>query len=125
TDNSAWTDIATNISADQRQYLWTIPDTTSNQARVRLIQNGTGIQSTSEPFIIVGVPLITVSPFANQCEGYFSFSWTAIPQATDYEVLMLRGEEMVPIATTTGTSFVIPGLAKDTLYWATVRARIG
>src|SRR5690606_35018850 len=125
TDNSTWTDIATNVGADERQYFWTIPDRSSNQARVRLIHSGTGIQSKSEPFIIVGIPQLTVAPLANQCEGYFAFSWTTVPEATDYEVFLLRGEEMVPIDITTGNSYVISGLAKDTLYWATVRARIG
>lgn len=124
TDNSTWTNIATNLSAITRQYEWRLPDTTTDQARVRLIHNGTGIQQTSEPFTIIGVPLVSVAPMTNQCEGYFTINWTSVPNATDYEVMLLRGEEMVSVGTSTGNSFSIGGLSKDTTYFASVRARI-
>src|SRR5439155_26238501 len=44
--------------------------------------------------------------------------------ATDYEVMMLKGDEMKSVATTTATFYSIGGLFKDSTYWLTVRARI-
>jgi hypothetical protein len=59
-----------------------------------------------------------------QCEGYIALQWGAVTGATDYEVMMLRGDEMVSMGTTAGTTFTISGLSKDTLYWVSVRARV-
>ena len=38
--------------------------------------------------------------------------------------MMLRGDEMVPVTTTTATTYTLSGLSKDTIYWVTVRARL-
>ena len=124
TDNSTWTAIATNVPSTQRQYKWYIPDTTSSEVRVRIIQNGTGNMATSGTFIIIGIPGISFASNANQCEGYISVNWTSVPGATDYEVMMLRGDEMVSVGTSTGNNFLISGLSKDSVYWVAVRARL-
>jgi hypothetical protein len=36
--------------------------------------------------------------------------------------MLLRGNEMKPVATTTSTSFLFTGLSKDSTYFVTVRA---
>lgn len=117
-----WIDINTAIPADQRIYSWIVPSVVTDEARIKLIHKGTGIESISEPFTIIGVP--TVSFAAVQCEGYAAFNWTTVTGATDYEVMMLRGDEMISVATTTATSYTIGGLSKDSVYYFTVRARV-
>lgn len=122
-DNGAnWNSIATGISSDIRQFKWFIPAVSSSQVRVKLIHNGTGIENISEAFTILAVPIIALSSI--QCEGYISLTWGAITGATDYEVTMLRGEDMAPVATTTSTQYMIGGLSKDSIYYVSVRARI-
>lgn len=124
TDNGAtWTDINTSISATTRQYAWVVPNTPTNQALVRIERNGTTIAHTTRPFTIIGVPALSLS--SSQCEGYIALEWTAAPGATDYEIMMKRGVEMVPVATTTSNSYTLEGLSKDSLYWVSVRARVG
>ena len=125
-NGSNWIDVVNgvNVTASLRQLAWTVPAVTSEQVKVRLTHNGTGIQSESGSFIIAGVPVITLASVANQCEGYINMSWTAVAGATNYEVMLLRGDEMTPVGTTTATSFAIGGLSRDTTYWATVRARV-
>lgn len=121
-----WTDITggTNVDATLRQLAWTIPAVAAtSQAKIKIIHNGTGIENISEPFTIVGVPVVTIAA-ANQCEGYIAMSWGAIAGATDYEVMQLKGDEMVSIATTAATTYTISGLSKDSLYWVSVRARV-
>ncbi len=76
----------------------------------------------SEAFTIVGVPTPTLNPV--QCEGYIAMNWDAVPGATDYEVMMLQGDEMVSVATTTSNNYTFSGLSKDQTYWVTVRARL-
>lgn len=114
--------IASNIAASESQYKWFVPAGPTDQARIRLVRNGTGQESISSNFVVLGKPVITLASV--QCEGYISINWGAIANATDYEVMMLRGDEMVPVATTTATSYTFSGLSKDTVYWVTVRARI-
>lgn len=133
-DGASWTTLKNNIEANKRLYFYTapnpnewfvIPSITTDKARVRISRNGTGFSSTSLPFVISDT--ITASLSTVQCEGYFSIDWTAEPAATGYEVMMLRGDEMVSVVTVPNTTFTytISGLSKDSIYWASVRPLIG
>lgn len=118
----SWANIST-AAAGTSQLAWPIPvGLRSDKVRVRVIQNSTGAQSISEPFTVIGVPAVTLS--ALQCEGYISLDWTAVTGATDYEVMMLKGKEMVPVATTAGITYTLGGLLKDSTYYVSVRARV-
>jgi hypothetical protein len=115
-----WEDIKTDISSSERQYTWEVPATATDKAQIRL-QHGSSV-STSSHFTIIGVPPFSFTPV--QCEGYVSLAWEEVPGATEYEVMMLQGNEMVTVATTTNTNFTFNSLSKDSLYWLTVRAGI-
>lgn len=121
-----WTNIVngTNVGANLRQLAWTIPAGTTDQAKLKIIHNGTGIESISDVFTVVGVPVITLAPLANQCEGYINITWLPVTGATDYEVMQLQGNQWMPVNITTDTNYIFSGLARDTTYWVTVRARI-
>jgi len=123
TDNgSNWTDINTTVAANLRQLSWTVPNINTDQALIRIARNGTGLTSTSQAFVIVGAPSISLATV--QCEGYIAMHWPPVTGAADYEVMMIRGDDMVPVGTTTDTSFTISGLSKDSVYWVSVRSRI-
>lgn len=117
-----WNTIATGIAATARQYAWTAPAQTSDQVLVNIKRDGTSFSRTSDPFTIIGTP--TVALDTTQCEGYMNITWSGVTGATDYELLMLRGSEMMPVATTTDTSYSFNSLSKDSIYWVGVRARI-
>jgi hypothetical protein len=123
TDNgSNWTDINTNVAANLRQLSFTMPNVNTDQALIRITRNSTAITSTSQPFTIAGVPSVSLS--ATQCEGYIALQWPAVTGVTDYEVMLLQGDEMVSEGITAGTNFTLSGLSKDTVYWVSVRSRI-
>ncbi|MDP4261023.1 MAG: S8 family serine peptidase [Bacteroidota bacterium] len=123
TDNgSTWININPNVAANLRMLSWTMPAVNTDKALVRVTRNSTAMTSTSQPFTIVGLPAISLAPV--QCEGYIALQWPAVAGATDYEAMMLRGDEMVSMGTTTGTTFTIGGLSKDSVYWVSVRARV-
>lgn len=133
-NGSNWTLLKNNITADRRQYFYTtpnplewfiVPAVTTDQALMRITRNSTGFSSTSLPFVIHDTLFCSLS--AVQCEGYFSIDWTAVPGATNYEVMMLQGTEMVTIATVPNTTltYTISGLNKDSTYWVSVRPQIG
>ncbi|MGC4037116.1 MAG: S8 family serine peptidase [Chitinophagaceae bacterium] len=122
-DGATWNLIPSgNVAAGVHELGWTIPSIFTDKARVRVTQNVTGQVSTSEKFTIVGIP--TVSLASTQCEGYIAINWTTITEATGYEVMMLRGDEMVSVATVPAaqTNYTFSGLSKDSVYWVTVRA---
>ena len=117
-----WINIGSNLPASVRQLGWTIPsDINTDKARVKVVQNDSGVESVSEVFTILGVPNISLA--ATQCEGYINLNWTSVSGATDYEVMMLKGDEMVSVATTSSNNYIINNLAKDVTYWLSVRAR--
>jgi hypothetical protein len=117
-----WSTIATGIDINRLLFSWTVPNVTTDNALLRITKEGTGESSTSNTFTIVGQPVVSLD--AIQCEGYINLTWTAAAGATDYEVMMLQGDEMKAVATTTGTTYTFSGLSKDSVYWITVRARV-
>jgi hypothetical protein len=122
-DAASWTVLDAAVAADIRQLLWTVPNVSTDQARVRITQNSTGVVRESLPFTILGVPVISLS--AIQCEEYISIDWTSVSgTGIDYEVMMLQGDEMKSVGVTTGNNYTISGLSKDSTYYVTVRARI-
>ncbi len=125
TDSGAtWTAIASGLDAASRSYNWTVPAAASSQVLIMLKKDGTLLSDTSAPFTIIGTPTAALATTANQCEGYINMTWSNVAGATDYEVMWLRNDEMVPTAVTTATNYTFSSLAKDSLYWVGVRARI-
>jgi subtilisin family serine protease len=121
-DGATWTDINSAVDAAARSLWWTVPNIPTSQAIIKIKRNGTTIAHTSDPFTIIGVPLVSLS--AVQCEGYISINWMPVTGATDYEVMMVNGNEFIPVVTSTSTSYTYKGLHKDSTYWLSVRARI-
>ena len=122
-NGATWSTIPNgNVASNLRQVKWFVPNIVTDAGRIRVTRNGTGMISTSEVFTIMGYP--TVSFPANQCEGYLTIDWTSVTGAMDYEVMMLRGGEMVSIATLAGNTYTFGGLSPDTLYFLSVRARV-
>ncbi len=121
-DGATWSPIVAGIDVNRGFYSWTTPAITSDKARVRITKQGTGETSVSGPFIIIGMPALTLD--AVQCEGYIKLNWTAVAGATDYEVMQLVGDDMKTIFTTALNSYTFSGLSKDSNYLVTVRPRI-
>jgi hypothetical protein len=122
-NSGSWTPVSTTAAAGTRMMRWQIPSSSAGQVRLKIIQNGTGIEDTSAAFTVIGTPIDSLVA-GNQCEGYIQLGWRPVAGATDYEVMMLRGDEMVPVATTASSPYVFSGLSKDSVYWVSVRARI-
>lgn len=119
---SSWSTLSSSIPASSRLYKWVVPATPTDQGKIRLTKNNTAYTQTSNAFTITALPVVSLS--STQCEGYISIDWVAVPGATDYEAMILQGDEMVAAGTTAGLNYVFSGLSKDSVYWVTVRARI-
>lgn len=120
-----WVVINNNVAAHLRQLNWTIPaGVQTKDARVRVTRNGTPLTSTGNTFTIIGTPAINLAGV--QCEGYINIGWTSVAGATGYDVLLHRKDSMEVVATMGAgiNNYVIKGLASDTTYWVSVRAKI-
>ena len=123
TNNGAsWTTINNNIPANQLFYTWYPPNGGFDKCKLRLSRNGTSQQSVSGPFVIN--PQLVVTLDTVQCPGSVSIGWSAVPNATSYEVLRKKGPYMQIVATVTGTHYTIFGLSLDSNYYVAVRPLI-
>ena len=119
-NGSTWNLINNNVPSANRLYAWTVPATATNQGLIRVTRNGLGFADVSDfPFTVLGQATLTVS---NPCPGYAQLNWNSIPSATGYEIMMLTGDSMRTIASSTDSSFLVEGLNKDSSYWLGVRA---
>ena len=129
-NGSTWSTVpgGTNVPFATKQLKWYAPSgtaaDTTNQYKIRISRNGTGLVSTSGSFTVLGTTTISIAPESDQCEGYIKLNWTPVIDATDYEVMILQGEEFVSVDITNLTTYTIGGLSKDSTYWVTVRPRI-
>lgn len=122
TDNgSNWNTISNSIAANIRHYVWYPPvSIASNQCLIRIQRNSTSQQSQSQPFTMIGRPVLSLSPVAEQCPGSVKMTWNTIPNAGSYRIFKKSGPEMVPVATTTATTYTLTGLSTDSTYWVSV-----
>ena len=116
-----WQTIEASIAASANGFDWTVPQPLTTIARLRLTRNDDGKTTVSERFRILGVPSLTLN--ASQCPSSIAVDWTPVASATDYEVMRYKGGNMVAIATTAQTHYLLTNLSEDSTYWITVRAR--
>ena len=125
---STWTTINNNVPAANRILFWNVPALPTGTARVRVTRNVSGLSDSSPAdFTILGQhstspASLTVS---NPCRGYVQLSWAPIPSATSYEIVMHRGNSMMTMGTSTGSSFLLSGLSPDSSYWVAVTPLMG
>lgn len=119
---ATWTTIADDVDVERTLYTWVVPSVATSKALIRITRNGGSESSVSHPFTVLGQPVVSLA--AVQCEDYIAINWTAVPGATDYEVMRLKGGEVETVTTTTDTAYTFNGLSKDSAYFVTVRARL-
>lgn len=121
-NGTSWTMINAAVPAGSTQLSWTVPDASTASAKIRLVQNETGVIKESGAFSIMGVPVISLAPV--QCPTYVAVQWTAVNGASDYEVMRLQGAEMKTVAVTTALKYTFSDLSRDSVQYISVRPRI-
>ena len=119
-NGNTWSTISNAVPSASRMYTWTVPATATNQGLIRIARNGTGYSDISTyNFTILGQPVLTAT---NPCQGYAQLNWSAVPSATGYEIMQLKGDTMSTVATTVSPNYLLGPLNRDSSYWLAVRA---
>jgi PKD repeat protein len=114
-----WTTMNASIGANVRQYVWTVPNSVTGEALVRVTRGTKSGQSIAN-FSIIGTPAGLNIPWA--CPDSVMFAWNAVPGATSYEVSMLGQKYMDSVGTSTTTQYKFTGLLPNNTYWFSVKA---
>jgi hypothetical protein len=112
--------IASNIPADARNFVWTVPAGILGNAKIR-VSAGTKVMASKETFTIMTEPKNLVIAPAVCGTSSFMMSWDAIVGAK-YEVLKLNGFKFDVVATVTTPTYTFDNLTAGDDNWFTVRA---
>ncbi|BDS09920.1 S8 family peptidase [Aureispira anguillae] len=122
TDNGAsWSTIAANEPGTSRFLNWTVPNTVTGQARVRISRATTTDESDANFTIIERPQNIRVNRVCPNISA-IQLAWDAVPGATGYDVFMLGQKFMDSIGTTTALNLNIPVADINDPQWFSVRA---
>lgn len=116
-NGTSWTVISSSVAGSERSINWTIPNTPSGQALLRVTRGAQSSQSVAN-FSIFPPP--TGLNLSSACGGV-SLTWNAVAGATGYEIFRLGEKYMESVGTTTNTSY-LDAVAPGSTYWYAVRA---
>lgn len=116
---SNWNSIVNNEPAGSRYYDWSVPNTVTGKALIRISQNGVS-DTSNQPFSIIDVPKNLRIDTA--CCNSFTLSWDPVGNASGYEVSILGNKYMDSIGRTTNTWFDVMNIDADATYWVSVKA---
>ncbi|MBO9634984.1 MAG: S8 family serine peptidase [Chitinophagaceae bacterium] len=121
-NGSSWSLIDNNVPANTRLYNWTAPAVSARQALIRITRNSSAVSASSErSFTVLGQPTVTLT---NPCPFYVQVNWTPVVDADSYEILRLIGSSMQVVGSTNANTYLLEGIAKDSLAWIAVRPKI-
>ncbi len=120
TDNgSTWSAVAT-VDAELYNYTWTVPETVTGQARVR-VTSGTFSDESDNNF---SVALQTTDVAITQvCDSSVTVYWDEVADAESYDIYVLGAKFMELVSNSTETFATIPISSSDDPVWVSIAAR--
>ena len=116
-----WGTLNNSVAATARSLNWVVPSAVTNNALIRVRRNASVYADQSDySFVVLGAPTVTATV---PCEGYVQLDWPAIPAATSYDILQLKGDTMTVIGNTNSLTYLVNGLSSTTSYWFGVAAK--
>lgn len=122
-NGTTWTNASTTIPATRRYYDWTVPSTAATAQALIKVTRGTASDISDTNFVILKVP--TNVTFVDVCQNQTKVSWTAVTNATSYDVFRLGEKYMELAGTTTTTNIVLDNQDNGVMFWYAVRAKLG
>ncbi len=119
-----WNTIQSNVSGSSRFINWTVPNTLTGQARVR-VSRGTNVGESAQNFTIMSRPENLSIDRICYGSSTIELSWDAVAGATSYDVYLLGNKYMDSIGNTAALTYAIPVADVSESHWVSVRARGG
>lgn len=119
---ATWNNIATNISGSLRHFSYNFPNINSTTSLIRITQNNKS--HTSAAFSIIGRPVITLAPTAEQCAGNIKINWTAISGIDSFVTYIYKNDGQMHAVDTINNvnTYTYQNLSLDTTYWVGIAA---
>ncbi|HNR20875.1 MAG TPA: S8 family serine peptidase, partial [Bacteroidia bacterium] len=118
-NGSTWLNIANGFNQNSLQYTWTVPNTPTGEALVK-VSTATATGTSFSTFSIIGVPQNFSVDWV--CVDSIRLEWDPVAGAASYEVSMLGAAYMDSVGTTTTNSIILSGTSPTQDYWFSVRA---
>jgi Subtilase family/PKD-like domain/Ig-like domain CHU_C associated len=114
-NGTSWTTIATGLSASTTRFSWSPPSGSNTSTALVRVTSGSFTDVSDATFNILNTPSSLFGSAASTCTaGSVNLSWTAVPEATNYDILWLNettGNWIVAGNNVTGTSYTATGFA--------------
>lgn len=121
-----WTVISSTVSPNTTRLSWTAPAGSNTSTALIRVSNGTLTDVSDANFKILGTPG-SLSVTSSSCgAGELAFSWSAVANATHYDLLRLdetTGEYIVAASDIATTNYTLTGLAPLSAHWFTLIAK--
>lgn len=119
-DGTTWNSIAAAVPASQGWYEWVVPEVVSGTVKVRLSDGNLSGQSLANASIMPSPSGLS----ALQSNDSIRLSWTALAEASNYEVYLLKSDAktLELIGSTSKTSYALPYTEAGSP-WVSIRAK--
>lgn len=117
-----WNIVQNNVSGNSRFIEWTVPNTLTGQARVRVTRGGNSGESLQN-FTIMNRPENLSIDRICYSSNTIEVSWDAVAGATSYDVYLLGNKYMDSVGNTTSLTYSVPVVDVNQSNWVSVRAR--
>lgn len=123
TDNGVvWTTVQSGVNAANRFIAWTVPNTVTGQARVR-ITRGTFSDESDANFSIINQPQNIQVVAICTTASTIRLTWDPVTGATGYDIFKLGQKYMDSVGSSVATVFDVPVPNINASYWFAVRAK--
>ena len=118
----SWHNITTTVNQFLGEYTWTVPDSVTGAACIRVSRSGGASASdvSDTIFTIVRTPQNLQIGYA--CSDRVQLKWSSVAGATSYTIYKLGAKYMDIVGTSATTSFIVTGVDSLTDYWFSVAA---
>jgi hypothetical protein len=122
---TSWTTISSTVPANTSRLSWSVPTANTSTALIR-VSSGSLTDQSDATFKILGTPTGFTGSGISCVAGEVIFSWTAVANATHYDIMRLNtttGNFEVQATNITGTNYTATGLTPNLSMWFHLRAK--
>lgn len=125
-NGTSWNIISSTVPATTTRLAWIIPAGANTSTALVRVTSGSLTDMSDANFKILSTPTNLITTSGSCAAGQISFNWTAVAQATNYDVLRLDatlGIWIVLGSNISGTTYTASGLTPNATMWFSIIAK--